>query len=156
MKNPRWAQMGGALWRLGTFIASLVMTFLGLTAVTFCIGRFIPIDPVLAVVGDRASLETYEKTRLAMGLDRSILEQYLIYLKKLLSGDFGQSVMTSHPVLSDLLHFFPATFELATIATLIGLVIAVPAGIVAGASTVSWPDHLPRALGPFGYSMPIF
>ena len=150
------AQLSLALWRLGSFVASLLLTFLGLTAVTFSIGRFIPIDPVLAVVGDRASLETYEKTRIAMGLDRSILEQYLIYLDKLLSGDFGQSVMTSHPVLSDLLHFFPATFELATIATLIGIVIGVPAGIVAGARKGSWPDHLVRVLGLFGYSMPIF
>src|SRR5947207_3532449 len=156
MKNPRWAQMGGALWRLGTFIASLLMTFLGLTAVTFSIGRFIPIDPVLAIVGDRASLETYEKTRIAMGLDRSILEQYLIYLNKLLSGDFGQSVMTSHPVLFDLLHFFPATFELATIATILGVVIGVPAGVIAAAKKGRWPDHLVRVFGLFGYSMPIF
>jgi peptide/nickel transport system permease protein len=142
--------------RLGAFIASLGLTFLGLSAVTFAIGRFIPIDPVLAVVGDRASLEVYEKTRLAMGLDRSILEQYLIYLKKVLSGDFGQSVMTSHPVLSDLLQFFPATFELATVATILGVVIGVPAGVIAGARKGGWPDHLVRVVGLFGYSMPIF
>jgi peptide/nickel transport system permease protein len=142
--------------RLGAFIASLGLTFLGLSAVTFAIGRFIPIDPVLAVVGDRASLEVYEKTRLAMGLDRSILEQYLIYLKKVLSGDFGQSVMTSHPVLSDILQFFPATFELATVATILGVVIGVPAGVIAGARKGGWPDHLVRVVGLFGYSMPIF
>lgn len=157
MKDMGFGQRTLALlWRLGSFLGSLSLTFLGLSAVTFLIGRFIPVDPVLAVVGDRATQEVYEKTRLAMGLDRSIPEQYFLYLKKLLSGDFGQSVMTSHPVLTDLLQFFPATFELATIATLLGVVIGVPAGIAAGAQKGRWPDHLVRIFGLFGYSMPVF
>ena len=134
----------------------MLLTFLGLAAVTFGIGRFIPVDPVLAVVGDRASQETYERVRLAMGLDRSIPEQFFIYLKKLFSGDFGVSVITSNPVLTDLLHFFPATFELATIATIIGVVIGVPAGVLAGALKGRWPDTLVRVVGLFGYSIPVF
>lgn len=156
MKPSGLGQLSMALWRFGYFATSLLLTFLGLSAVTFAIGRFIPIDPVLAVLGDRASLEAYEKTRLAMGLDRSIPEQYLIYLRKVMSGDLGQSVMTSHPVLSDLLQFFPATFELATIATVLGVVIGVPAGVAAGARKGLWPDHVVRVIGLFGYSMPIF
>ncbi len=144
------------LWRLGAFLGSLVLTFLGLTAVTFGIGRFIPVDPVLAVVGDHATREIYDKTYIAMGLDRSVPVQYLIYLGKLITGDFGQSVMTSRPVLNDLMQFFPATFELATIATVIGVVIGVPAGVAAGALKGRWPDHLVRIAGLFGYSMPVF
>lgn len=144
------------LWRLASFLASLALTFLGLTTVTFVIGRFMAVDPVLAVVGDHATQEVYNRTRLALGLDRSILEQFLVYLKKLLSGDFGQSIMTSHPVLTDLLHFFPATFELATIATVLGVVIGVPVGVAAGARKGRWPDHLVRIIGLFGYSMPVF
>ena len=144
------------LQRLGTFIGSLLLTFLGLTAVTFGIGRFIPVDPVLAVVGDHATRAIYDKTYIAMGLDRPIPIQFLIYLRKLAAGDFGQSVMTSRPVLSDLMQFFPATFELATIATLIGVIIGVPAGVAAGAFKGRWPDHLVRILGLFGYSMPVF
>jgi peptide/nickel transport system permease protein len=146
----------GVLWRFGSFLASLLLTFLGLTAVTFAIGRFIPIDPVLAVVGDHATRAVYDKTYLAMGLDRPVPMQYLIYLRKIVSGDFGQSVMTSHPVLSDLMQFFPATFELATVATVIGVFIGVPAGVAAGALKGRWPDHLVRILGLFGYSMPVF
>jgi peptide/nickel transport system permease protein len=144
------------LWRLASFLASLALTFLGLTTVTFVIGLFMAVDPVLAVVGDHATQEVYNRTRLALGLDRSILEQFLVYLKKLLSGDFGQSIMTSHPVLTDLLHFFPATFELATIATVLGVVIGVPVGVAAGAKKGRWPDHLVRIIGLFGYSMPVF
>ena len=140
----------------GSLIGSLVLTFLGLTAVTFFIGRISSIDPVLAVVGDRATRDVYDKARIAMGLDRSVPEQYLIYLKKVLSGDLGRSVMTSHPVLSDIMHFFPATFELATIATLIGVALGVPAGVMAAARQGRGFDHTVRVVGLFGYSVPIF
>lgn len=142
--------------QLGFFLLSLAVTFLGLTAVTFFIGRFIPVDPVLAVVGDHANHDVYEKTRLAMGLDRPIIVQYVIYLKKVLAGDLGESVMTSQPVLADLLTFFPATFELATLATIFGVLIGVPAGVAAGAQKGRWPDHVVRVLGLFGYSTPVF
>ena len=135
---------------------SAVLSLLGLTAVTFVIGRFSAVDPVLAIVGDHAARSTYDKARLALGLDRSVPEQYLLYLGRLLHGDLGTSVITAQPVLADLLHFFPATFELATIATVLGVVIGVPAGVVAGATKGRWPDHIVRVVGLFGYSMPVF
>lgn len=135
---------------------SAVLSLLGLTAVTFVIGRFGAVDPVLAIVGDHAARSTYDKARLALGLDRSVPEQYLLYLGRLLHGDLGTSVITAQPVLADLLHFFPATFELATIATVLGVVIGVPAGVVAGATKGRWPDHIVRVVGLFGYSMPVF
>jgi peptide/nickel transport system permease protein len=138
------------------YLGSLAATFLGLSAVTFAIGRFIPTDPVLAIVGDHASRATYERVRLEIGLDRTIPEQYALYLGRVLHGDFGHSVMTSNPVASDILHFFPATLELATLATVIGVLVGVPAGVAAGALKGRWPDHLVRFLGLFGYSMPIF
>lgn len=132
------------------------LSLLGLTAVTFVIGRFIAVDPVLAIVGDHASRSTYDAKRLALGLDRPIPQQYLVYLAKVLHGDFGTSVITSNPVLADLLHFFPATFELATVATVLGILVGVPAGVVAGACKGRWPDHAVRILGLLGYSMPVF
>ena len=138
------------------FIGSLIATFLGLTAVTFVIGRFIPVDPVLAIVGDHASKQTYDRVRLEIGLDHSIPMQYLLYLSRVLHGDFGHSVMTSNLVISDIIHFFPATLELATIATVIGVLVGVPAGVAAGALKGRWPDHVVRFLGLFGYSMPVF
>ncbi len=138
------------------FLGSAVLSLLGLTAVTFAIGRFIPVDPVLAIVGDHATRSTYEQTRHAIGLDRSIPEQYLIYLGKVLHGDLGRSVITANPVLADLWHFFPATFELATVATVLGVLVGVPAGVVAGACRGRWPDHVVRVVGLFGYSMPVF
>ena len=142
--------------RAGSFLVTLILTFLGLTAVTFVISRMTRIDPVLAIVGDKASQDVYDKTFIALGLDKPLIVQYALYVKKLVSGDFGVSVLTSQPVLSDLLHVFPATFELATIATILGVLIGVPAGVLAGARKGRLPDHIVRVVGLFGYSVPVF
>ncbi len=153
------ARSGGpARWMklLGGLLLTLFVTFVGLTAVTFVIGRLVPIDPVLAVVGDRATPEVYEKTRLALGLDRPIPEQYARYLRSLLTGDLGTSTMTSQPVLDDLLRVFPATFELATTGMLIGLAFGIPMGVAAAVQRDRLVDHMVRIVGLFGYSMPIF
>jgi peptide/nickel transport system permease protein len=149
-------RMGGPLKRVASFIVTLALTFLGLTAVTFFISRMTNIDPVLAIVGDKASKEVYDRTFLALGLDRPLIYQYAVYVKRILTGDFGVSVLTSQPVISDLLRVFPATFELATIATIIGVLIGVPAGVLAGARKGRLPDHVVRVLGLFGYSVPVF
>ena len=149
-----WA---GVMARRGlSFLGSLLLTFAGLTAVTFLISKLTNIDPVLAIVGDKASKEVYDKTFIALGLDQPLVIQYGVYVKRLLSGDFGVSVLTSQPVLSDLIRVFPATFELATIATIIGIAIGVPVGVLAGARKGRWPDHLVRIVALFGYSVPVF
>jgi peptide/nickel transport system permease protein len=144
------------LRRTGSFITSLLVTFVGLTAVTFFISRLTKIDPVLSVVGDKATKAAYDNAYKALGLDQSLFVQYAIYLKRLLSGDFGMSVLTSRPVLGDLIRVFPATFELATIATIIGVLVGVPAGVFAAARKGRWPDHVIRVVGLFGYSVPVF
>ncbi|MFO1350246.1 MAG: ABC transporter permease [Gammaproteobacteria bacterium] len=138
------------------FLAAVILTFLGLTAVTFVIGRVIPIDPVVAIVGNRASHATYEKVRLELGLDQPLYAQYGRYLYQLLHGDLGTSVLTSQPVLHDLLHFFPATLELATLATALGVLLGVPMGVTAAVRQGRWQDHAVRFLGLIGYSAPIF
>jgi peptide/nickel transport system permease protein len=145
-----------ALQRIASFIATLAVTFVGLTAVTFFISRLTRIDPVLAVVGDKATKIAYDKAFQALGLDQPVYIQYLIYLKRLLSGDFGVSVLTSRPVLDDLLRVFPATFELSTIAIIIGVVVGVPAGVIAAARKGRWIDQVIRIVGLFGYSVPVF
>ena len=137
-------------------LSSLLLSFLGLTAVTFFIGRVMPTDPVVAIVGDRASSTTYERVRLELGLDKSLYEQYWKFLTDILQGDLGISVTTSQPVLQDILRFFPATWELATIATIIGVTFGVPMGVFAATHQGRWPDHLIRFIGLIGYSIPIF
>lgn len=137
-------------------LVSLALTFIGLTAITFVIGRVMPTDPVLAVVGDRASEAAYQRVFLEMGLDRPIPEQYLRYLGQILTGDFGHSIMTTRPVTEDILRFFPATLELATIATLLGCLLGIPMGVWAAVNQGRWIDHAVRVLGLAGYSAPVF
>ena len=137
-------------------VASLALTFIGLTAITFVIGRLMPADPVLAIVGDRASQEVYEQVYLQLGLDKPVYIQYLRYLQQLAEGDLGTSIMTARPVLEDILRFFPATLELATIATLLGIFVGVPLGVLAAVHQGRWPDHIVRIVSLLGYSAPIF
>lgn len=137
-------------------VAMVGTTFLGLLLVTFLIGRVVPIDPVLAVVGDKASAEVYQRVRLELGLHLPLWQQFIVYVKAILTGDFGISVLTSRPVIEDIARVFPATVELAVIATLIGVFSGIPLGIFSAVKQGSLLDHIARITGLFGYSLPIF
>jgi peptide/nickel transport system permease protein len=132
------------------------ITFLGLIAVTFFIGRVIPVDPVLAIVGDRAPQSVVEAARKQYGFDLPLWEQFFFYVKRALTGDFGTSVLSTYPVMQDIRRVFPATLELATVGTLIGLVFGVPLGVLAAVKRGSIIDQAVRIVGLIGYSMPIF
>lgn len=132
------------------------LTLFGLAAVTFFIGRKIPIDPVLSVVGDAASPETYEKARMAMGLPLPLYEQFWLYLKNLLQGDLGHSFLTSQPVLDDLKRVFSATIELATLSLLLGAGGGIFLGIFGAQHQGKWQDKVVGVLSLVGYSVPVF
>ncbi|WP_420839845.1 ABC transporter permease [Allorhizobium sonneratiae] len=138
------------------FLITVATTYLGLLAVTFFIGRVIPIDPVLAILGDRAPQDMVEATRRALGLDQPLYVQFYIYVQKALTGDFGTSVLTTNPVMQDIVRVFPATIELATLGTLIGAVVGIPLGVLAAVKRGSLVDQIVRFVGLLGYSMPIF
>ncbi|MBD2745298.1 ABC transporter permease [Microvirga sp. BT688] len=145
-----------SLKNVAQFVMVLMTTLLGLAAVTFFIGRVVPIDPVIAIVGDRAPAQVYERVRQELGLDLPLIQQFWIYLKKAVTGDFGNSVLTTNPVMTDIANTFPATLELATLGTLIGVVLGVPLGILAAVKRGSFIDQFVRVLGLAGYSIPIF
>ena len=137
-------------------LASVATTLLGLLLVTFVISRFLPADPVLAVVGDHASESTIQAARVRLGLDQPIIVQFWLYLKNVLQGDLGESIRTGLPISQELMRVFPATLELATVGTIIGVIIGVPLGVWAAVRKDSYIDHLVRFFGLIGYSMPIF
>lgn len=142
--------------KAGGVLASLALTILGLLLVTFIIGRVMPIDPVLKVVGDRATQAQYDAARIAMGLDKPLWEQFFIYISDVLRGDFGRSISTGHMVADDIKRVFPATIELATLGTLIGVFVGVPLGVIAAARRGGLVDQIARVLALVGYSVPIF
>ncbi|AZY94632.1 ABC transporter permease [Paracoccus sp. Arc7-R13] len=137
-------------------VLSLALTLLGLLLVTFIIGRVMPIDPVLKVVGDRATQAQYDAAYVAMGLDQPLIVQFLSYVGDVLRGDFGRSISTGQPVAQDIARVFPATFELAALGTFIGVVIGVPLGVIAAARRGGVIDQVARVVALVGYSMPIF
>ena len=145
-----------ALRQSSGFLFQVALTLLGLLAVTFFIGRVVPIDPVLAVVGDQAPRDVYEAVKRELGLDQPLWWQVWVYVKKMAAGDFGQSLLTNRPVIEDIKRVFPATLELATFATIIGVALGVPMGIAGAVWQDRWPDQLVRVVGLVGYSVPIF
>lgn len=152
----RGARLLRAAESIGGFLVVIVLTYLGLLAVTFFIGRVIPIDPVLAVVGDRAPEHVIARVREEMGLNKPLWEQFTIYIGKVLRGDFGVSVLTSNPVMQDIRRAFPATIELATLGTIIGAGLGVPLGVWAAVRRGGLADQAVRVMALIGYSVPIF
>ena len=144
-------------WRaLAATAASVPITLFGLALVTFLIGRVVPIDPVLAIVGDRAPQDVVERTRLELGLDRPLPEQFVRYLGQIATGDLGRSVMTSNTVRDDIARFFPATFELATVAIVLAILVGVPLGVLAATRQGTWTDQAVRLFCLAGHSVPVF
>lgn len=141
---------------LAGFIIVVGLTFLGLLAITFFIGRVVPIDPVLSVVGDRATQEQYDAAKVAMGLDRPLIVQFFSYVGNVLGGDLGQSVSTNRSVADDLVRVFPATLELATLGIIIGVLLGVPMGVAAAVYQGRAADQIIRVLALLGYSVPAF
>ena len=142
----------GAVRKVGV----IFVTLFGLLTMTFVIGRLMPIDPVLAVVGPDADSTTYEQVFQQMGLDRPIWVQYQYYLQDMLAGDFGRAILTGYPVIHDILRVLPATIELASVAILFGVGLGIPLGVYAATHRGRLGDHLTRLITLFGYSTPVF
>ncbi|MEZ5887998.1 MAG: ABC transporter permease [Paracoccaceae bacterium] len=145
-----------ALRQVGATLLTLFVTFVGLLAVTFVISRVVPIDPATSILGDRASAAQIEALREQLGLNEPYWWQFYLYVRDALHGDLGTSLNTGRPVIEDIAHYFPATLELATLATIIGVLVGVPAGVAAATRPGSWTDQIVRVVGLIGYSMPVF
>jgi peptide/nickel transport system permease protein len=146
MTAARWLRGGG----------SVLVTLAGLLLLTFLIGRVMPLDPVLAIVGPDADRSTYEQVHRQLGLDQPLAVQFGRYLSGLAQGDLGSALLTGSPVVDDLKRVLPATVELATLAMLIGALLGVPLGVFAAVHHQRLPDHLARLLGLLGHSTPVF
>jgi peptide/nickel transport system permease protein len=155
-RSPRSRPAARALLRALRWALTLAVTFAGLLALTFVIGRKVPIDPVLAILGDRASADAYAAQRIALGLDQPLATQFMIYARDVLHGQLGISLLTANPVLDDIRRVFPATLELATLATLIGIALGVPLGVAAAVRHNRPLDHVARFVGLIGNSVPVF
>mgnify|MGYP001094291075 CR=1 FL=1 len=137
----------------------LVPILLGVSILMFVILRMAPGDPAVAYLKLSNIPPTpgaVAEARHTLGLDRSIPAQYLAWIGKALQGDFGVSHVTRRPVLDDILHYLPATLQLAGLALLFTLTVSVPLGIWSARYRDRWPDHLVRGFAFLGVSTPNF
>lgn len=156
--NGRAGKFARKAWN-GKFLgglASIATTLFLLILLTFVIGRLMPIDPVLAVVGPDADRATYLKVREELGLDLPVIQQFWIFFSNMLHGDFGKTLLTGRPVMQDIVRVLPATIELATVTILLGAIIGVPLGVYAAVNRGKLTDQIIRVIALFGHSTPIF
>jgi peptide/nickel transport system permease protein len=127
-----------------------------LSIIVFVVMRLVPGDPAVMRLGKEATVQALEEERKALGLDKPIYMQYGIWVRNILRGDFGVSWISHQPALDLVWEKFKRTVPLALSATLIGLVIAIPLGIVSGIKPYSWIDNLATTFSLFGIAIPSF
>lgn len=135
---------------------SIILTLFGLLALTFFIGRLLPTDPVVAIIGHEADQTTYDTVSQQLGLDRPLYIQFGKYLWAVMHGDFGKALFTGNRVVDDIRRVFPVTLELAVIALAISTLIGIPLGVWAAVNRNGYADHLVRFFGLAFNSIPHF
>jgi peptide/nickel transport system permease protein len=142
---------------LSRLVAAAVMVLLA-TLVIFLIANTVPGDPVLSQLGDMQASDPaiVAEFRKKWGLDLPIWDRYWIFLRGLVQGDLGMSLVSRRPVLTDIAEYAPATIELASVAFALSLLIGLPLGIVAAVRRDSWIDNLARVVSLIGVSAPTF
>jgi peptide/nickel transport system permease protein len=137
-------------------ILPALFSLFGVLLIAFVLTRSLPGDPAAHLAGPAASAEAVEQIRESLGLNRSLPEQFVLYLRRLLSGDFGHSFATGQPVATELVSRMPASLELTAAGLGLALLIALPLGILAALRPGSVVDQLARVVTTAGVSLPTF
>ncbi|WP_151994715.1 ABC transporter permease [Buttiauxella massiliensis] len=137
-------------------LAQLVPMLFFISLVSFLLVKLAPGDPVQAYITPRMSPEDIERIRHSMGLDKPMFMQYLLWLKNVLQGDLGYSLIYHRPVLTMIAERIPATLGLMGASLVLAMVLAIPLGLVAGAFKHRWLDHFLNMFAYIGISVPIF
>lgn len=138
-------------------LSLIIPTFIGVTLLTFALIRLVPGDPVEIMVGERGiDPARHAEMKAALGIDKPLPVQYLLYIGHVLTGDLGKSIVTKKPVLTEFATLFPATIELSLSAMTLAILIGLPAGILAAVRRNSVYDYATMTVAVTGYSMPIF
>jgi peptide/nickel transport system permease protein len=145
---------------MGRYLAGrlllIVPTLIGLSLLTFAISHLMPADPAKLAAGPRATPDMVETLRHEYGLDQPLFVQYTTYLGDLFKGNWGTSILTQAPVVTDLGNYLPNTVELVLAAMTLAIGIGVPLGVLAAVYQNRWPDHLARVVTISFVSMPSF
>ena len=148
--------MSNKLIQIGRRLAQALPSVFGVIVISFVLTRALPGDPAVYFAGDMADKESIEQVRQSLGLDKSWVEQFTIYVRNLINGDWGTSLSTGRPVTEELLTRLPASLELTLIGLGLAILVAIPLGVLAATRPNSWVDHLCRVMGTAGVSLPTF
>lgn len=141
---------------LGRRLIQLIITMLGIVTVAFFLMRAIPGDPAAYILGDYATKEALATLRSQLGLDRPVIEQYLIFMGRALTGDLGSSVVTGQPALAEITSSLPSSAALAVLGLLIAIAIGIPLGIMSAVYQGTWVDITIMLGALAGISFPVF
>src|SRR2546422_574609 len=134
-----------------------VPVILGVSVVVFSIIHLLPGDPVLAILsGANATPEQERELRAQLRLDDPLPVQYVRFLARAVTGDFGRSIFTRRPVIEEIADQLPSTLELAATAILIAVVVGVVLGVLAAVRHDTWIDRAAMLVALGGVSMPSF
>lgn len=128
----------------------------GVTTLVFFLIHLIPGDPVELMMGDSAFPADKKQLREQLGLNQPLYEQYLNYMKDLITGNLGDSIHSRKPVLGAILERFPATVELMLGAMIIAIGLAIPLGLLSAVKRGSWIDQIAMLFSLIGVSIPNF
>ena len=148
--------MSNKLIQIGRRLAQALPSVFGVIVISFVLTRALPGDPAVYFAGDMADKESIEQVRQSLGLDKSWVEQFTIYVRNLINGDWGTSLSTGRPVTEELLTRLPASLELTLIGLGLAVLAAIPLGVLAATRPDSWVDHLCRVMVTAGVSLPTF
>jgi peptide/nickel transport system permease protein len=137
-------------------VALAIVVVAGVVILTFVIAGLVPGDPAVAWAGPHASAAQLARARQHLGLDQPLPVRIGKYFGGILTGNWGTSIHTHQPVLSDIGTAAPATLELVVAALIIALVVGVPLGLAAARWPGTFLDHTIRVIAVLGVCMPIF
>ncbi len=133
-----------------------IPVLIGILIVTFALARSIPGDPCKAILGEKATAEVCDRFIHDQGLDKPITTQFVIYMNKILHGDFGSSIRYSRPVTQILIERLPMTIELGLTALVIATLIGIPMGVISAVKRNSITDVVTMVGANIGVSMPVY
>jgi peptide/nickel transport system permease protein/glutathione transport system permease protein len=144
------------LYFIARRLLAAVPTLWAVLTLVFVIVRIVPGDPALVILGDQATPEAAAAVRARLGLDQPLWEQYVTFLSRAVTGDFGTSMVTNRPIVDEVAAVLPHTIDLTLAAMLFGIVFGVPLGIWAALHRNRFIDVSARILSLLGLSFPVF
>ena len=137
-------------------LAFAVVTLFAVMTIVFFLVRILPGDPAYAILGDQASEENLQALRERLGLDAPLLTQYIDFLRGVMVGDWGTSLVSDRSVIDDIFAVMPATIELTVVALFLGAIIGIPSGVWSAIRRNKTADYVVRSLSLLGLSFPAF